>query len=262
MTTFQREGITCKSWKPIWRTHGLLGATCPKWPALVWRRWSPHSRCQSPCRRGDDHDRDDRGAAGDPNCFLKGTRIRTITGERAVENLAVGDLLPTHSNGIRPIQWIGCYQVTRSDAAKPWAQDALPVASRVKRVQRKWAIWGAIIWIAVPALFGGLIGSVFYGLKHSAAYEMAVAKLEASPIATNIIGSPIATGTPFGGISFNGASGSAELNFSATGPKAAGVVYVAAVKKDGVWSITRLVLKLNDSGRVIDLIGGTRPDTT
>ena len=88
---------------------------------------------------------------------------------------------------------------------------------------------------------------------------MAVAKLETSPIATNILGSPIATGTPFGGISFNGASGSAELSFSATGPKAAGVVYVAAVKKDGVRSITRLVLKLNDSGRAIDLIGGTRP---
>ena len=50
-----------------------------------------------------DHDRDDRGAAGDPNCFLKGTRIWTIGGERAVEDLAVGDLLPTHSNGLRPI---------------------------------------------------------------------------------------------------------------------------------------------------------------
>ena len=82
-----------------------------------------------------DHDRDDRGdgwgghghGGYDPNCFLKGTRIRTIAGERAVEDLAVGDLLPTHSNGIRPIQWIGCYKLTRSDASKPWARDALPV---------------------------------------------------------------------------------------------------------------------------------------
>ena len=58
-----------------------------------------------------DHDRDDRGdgwgghghGGYDPNCFLKGTRIRTIAGEHAVEDLAIGDLLPTHSNGIRPI---------------------------------------------------------------------------------------------------------------------------------------------------------------
>jgi hypothetical protein len=143
-----------------------------------------------------------------------------------------------------------------------WRNGRWDSVEHFKRVQRKWAIWSAIIWIGVAALFGGLFGGVFYGLKHSAAYEMAVAKLETSPIATNILGSPIATGTPFGGISFNGASGSAELSFSATGPKAAGVVYVAAVKKDGIWSITRLVLKLNDSGRAIDLIGGTRPDTT
>ena len=65
-----------------------------------------------------------------------------------------------------------------------------------------------------------------------------------------------------GNISFNGAEGKAELNFSATGPKAAGVVFVEAVKKNGVWSITRLALKLNDSGSVIDLVGGARGDTT
>ena len=75
-----------------------------------------------------DHDWGGRGRSGyDPSCFLKGTRIRTITGERAVEDLAVGDLLPTHCNGIRPIQWIGRYQLTRSDGSKPWSREALPV---------------------------------------------------------------------------------------------------------------------------------------
>jgi hypothetical protein len=54
----------------------------------------------------------------------------------------------------------------------------------------------------------------------------------------------------------------AELSFSATGPKAAGIVFVEAVKKDGVWSIRRLTLKLNDSGKVIDLINGVMPNTT
>jgi hypothetical protein len=131
-----------------------------------------------------------------------------------------------------------------------------------KRVQRRWAIWGGIIWVGVPALVGAGAGGVIYGFKNSAAYEMAVAKLQASPIAVNILGSPISTGMPFGAISVNGASGTAELSFSATGPKAAGVVFVEAVKKNGVWSITRLALKLNDSGSVIDLVNGSRPDTT
>jgi Hint domain len=79
-----------------------------------------------------DHDRDsgidrDDPPGGGGNCFLKGTRIRTITGEREVEALAIGDLPPTHSNGIRPIQWIGRYRVAGGDASRPWEQDALPV---------------------------------------------------------------------------------------------------------------------------------------
>ena len=143
-----------------------------------------------------------------------------------------------------------------------WRNGRWDSVEHFKRVQRKWAIWGAIIWIAVPALFGAGIGGIFFGLKHSAAYEMAVAKLQADPVAVNVLGSPISTGTPYGEISVDGSSGKAELSFSATGPKAAGVVFVEAVKKEGVWSITRLAFKLNDSDKVIDLLGGAKGDTT
>jgi hypothetical protein len=143
-----------------------------------------------------------------------------------------------------------------------WRNGRWDGVEHFKRVQRRWAIWGLVVWIGVLALFGGAIGGVIYGFKHSVAYEMAVAKLQADPVAVNILGSPISSGMPFGGISVNGSSGKAELSFSATGPKAAGVVFVEAVKKNGAWSITRLALKLNDSGKVIDLVGGSRSDTT
>ena len=61
------------------------------------------------------------------NCFLKGTKIRTADGERKIEDLAIGDLLPTKFGGLRPIQWIGRYSIRRSDPSKPWVKDALPV---------------------------------------------------------------------------------------------------------------------------------------
>jgi hypothetical protein len=61
------------------------------------------------------------------NCFLKGTRLRTATGERRIEDLAIGDLLPTVFGGLRPIQWIGRYPFRKSDPSKPWVKDALPV---------------------------------------------------------------------------------------------------------------------------------------
>ena len=61
------------------------------------------------------------------NCFLKGTKILTAEGERKIEDLAIGDLLPTMFGGMRPIQWIGRYSIKKSDPSKPWAKDAQPI---------------------------------------------------------------------------------------------------------------------------------------
>ena len=60
-------------------------------------------------------------------CFLKGTTIRTADGDRKIEDLAVGDLLPTVFGGICPIQSIGRYPVKKSDPTKAWVKDVLPV---------------------------------------------------------------------------------------------------------------------------------------
>jgi hypothetical protein len=60
-------------------------------------------------------------------CFLRGTKIRTVQGERAVEDLASGDFLPTEFGGIRPIQWVGRYSVKKKDSSKHWTRHFRPV---------------------------------------------------------------------------------------------------------------------------------------
>lgn len=65
----------------------------------------------------------DRGG----NCLLRGTAIRTASGSRKIEDLAIGDLLPTMFGGTRPIQWIGHYPIKKSNLSKPWPKDARPV---------------------------------------------------------------------------------------------------------------------------------------
>lgn len=61
----------------------------------------------------DDHrdrnhrDRDHRGGDGhEKHCFLRGTLIRTVEGEKPVQDLTVGDLLPTFFRGEVPIKSI------------------------------------------------------------------------------------------------------------------------------------------------------------
>lgn len=45
-------------------------------------------------------------------CFAAGTRIETGRGDRAAEDIAVGDLVLTRDNGLQPVRWTGSRQGT------------------------------------------------------------------------------------------------------------------------------------------------------
>jgi hypothetical protein len=64
---------------------------------------------------------------GYSHCLLKGTKVQTAEGERQIETLAVGDLLPTMFGGLRRIQWIARYPLKKNDPSKPWVRRVLPV---------------------------------------------------------------------------------------------------------------------------------------
>jgi|HubBroStandDraft_6_1064221.scaffolds.fasta_scaffold236564_2 hypothetical protein len=143
-----------------------------------------------------------------------------------------------------------------------WRNGRWDSVEHFKRVQRLWAIWGAIIWLGGIVLFGGIMGGGLYFFKHSEAYQLGVSTLQANPVATNLLGTPIAAGFPTGNISYENGSGRAVLSFSASGPKAAGTVFLQAVKKDGAWAITRMTLKLDGRDGVIDLVNGAKNNST
>jgi hypothetical protein len=142
-----------------------------------------------------------------------------------------------------------------------WRNGRWDNVEHFKRVQRRWAICGAVVWIASIVLIVGIFAGVFSILRHSEAYQLGVSRLQSSPIAANLLGTPISAGNPTGSLSVNNSSGKASLSFSASGPRASGVVFLEAVKKNGVWSITRLALKLNGHDTAIDLVGGRSNST-
>lgn len=48
-------------------------------------------------------------------CFTPGTRIATLSGERPVEQLSVGDKIVTRDNGVQEIAWMGSRLLGRAD---------------------------------------------------------------------------------------------------------------------------------------------------
>ena len=122
--------------------------------------------------------------------------------------------------------------------------------------RRLWAIVALAVVFGIVVLGGGIFVGVLGVIKHSEAFQLAVTRLQASPVAADALGAPISAGTPYGSINTSGDSGTAQLNFSVTGSKAKGEVFVDAVKRFGTWSIRELTLKVDGSDREINLIAG------
>ena len=61
------------------------------------------------------------------HCMLKGTGVATANGHCKIEELAIGDLVPTMYGGMRPIQWIGRYSIKRNDPSNPWPRSLQPI---------------------------------------------------------------------------------------------------------------------------------------
>lgn len=59
-------------------------------------------------------------------CFLFGTRLLTPSGEVAIEDFRIGDIVATESGEARSVRWIGRITVDRNDEGT-WHENAMPV---------------------------------------------------------------------------------------------------------------------------------------
>jgi hypothetical protein len=107
-----------------------------------------------------------------------------------------------------------------------WRNKRWRDVAHFKRVQRNWAIAGVAVLGGFFVLFALIFVPFFWFFGHSEAYRTAVAELNANSIAISELGAPITTGFPWGRISITNSTGSAQLSFSASGPKADGTAYV------------------------------------
>lgn len=55
------------------------------------------------------------GQRGAVACFVAGTRILTVQGQRPVEHLVPGDRVMTRDNGLQTVRWVGCRHMDITD---------------------------------------------------------------------------------------------------------------------------------------------------
>jgi hypothetical protein len=134
-----------------------------------------------------------------------------------------------------------------------WRNKKWDSVEHFQTVQRKWALWGLVAWLAVGALTLAMIFTIVGAMKSSDAFRLALSRLEQDEQVSRIIGKPISTGMPMGSINVSGPRGSAALTFSVEGPNGKGTVHVEAAKDLGQWKIGRMVLDHAETGRRIDL---------
>lgn len=60
-------------------------------------------------------------------CFLRGTTIRTPSGDTAIEDLGIGDAVVSVSGSSRPVKWIGRMTFVRASGRADWVRDVTPV---------------------------------------------------------------------------------------------------------------------------------------
>ncbi|HWB59698.1 MAG TPA: cytochrome c oxidase assembly factor Coa1 family protein [Chthoniobacteraceae bacterium] len=119
----------------------------------------------------------------------------------------------------------------------------------------KWLVIGLLLAVV---LFGGFvvgIGSLVFGmLKSSDAYKNAVARANADPRVISALGTPVKEGFfVMGNINLNNDSGNADLTIPISGPNGKGTLYVIAIKSAGVWTFSKLDVKIPATGQDIDL---------
>jgi len=106
---------------------------------------------------------------------------------------------------------------------------------------------------------GGLMVSIFYGIKKSESNQIAVAALKQNPEAQAILGNIEKIGWPVGNISVQGGgSGNASFSMSVQGSKTRGKYYATLARTNGIWTLQSSRVQLAD-GKSYDLSGETPP---
>lgn len=123
---------------------------------------------------------------------------------------------------------------------QPWQGGyPMPPPKKPANVGKIIAIALIVGFICFVGFIATVIGSVFFGIKQSDAYQLSLAHATTHPAVVADIGLPIEAGFfPVGNISTTGGRGDAEFTLTLSGPKGEGRAYVQSERRGGRWHLT------------------------
>jgi hypothetical protein len=133
-------------------------------------------------------------------------------------------------------------------------------AEQFRRTQRNWATAGLIIWIVVIGGCTSLVGGFPLMLKSSDAYKLTMESVRGNDRVKAAMGESLGESYWIGG-NVNvaaGGGGFAQFVVPVQGSTGSGTVTSQAVRKNGIWSIQLLVVRVDGSEMPIVIINKGR----
>lgn len=113
---------------------------------------------------------------------------------------------------------------------------------------------GSLVLFA--AFFSGVFLLIVASIRHSWVYGEAVDRARNHPVVIRELGEPIRAGWwILGNLHTSGSSGSADLTIPIAGPRDSARIFAVGEKRAGTWDFEYLVVEIDGSGEVIDLLG-------
>jgi hypothetical protein len=111
------------------------------------------------------------------------------------------------------------------------------------------------VLLAIVAFAAGLTIIVEAMFKSSDAYHEALRRARSSSVVSSALGLPLREGFfVTGNAHFENSSGHAELTIPLSGPRGKGSILVEAAKENGSWTFSTLMVQVEKSGKLIDLL--------
>lgn len=113
----------------------------------------------------------------------------------------------------------------------------------------------AVIGLAVLVFVGAIITIVFSAMRGSTVSQETFARVQASPVAQSLLGTPMEMGWIItGSVKTTNAEGNADMWIPVSGPKEAASVHVIGKKVNDQWNYIEMTLVTETTHKRIDLL--------